>query len=158
MTKHGLAVVAVLGSMMSGMHASSAQVVGEYDGRNSDGFGVRLVVYQDASGKKYVTYAQEAALFYCDGKLLLTRGMPLSYGTALETQAPIANGKASFAGSSNDLSALQGTVSFKGSTASGTLIGYAALFVGKTQPPNDTSAKSCMTRDLTFTAAPANPL
>ena len=131
---------------------------GEYTGTNSDGFTVHLVVYQDSAGKFFLTYMQLAALFYCDGKLLLTRGQKLSYGASTEINSPIVGGKAKFAGKSNDLSAVTGEVQFHGDKAEGNLTAYSALFSGTRSPPNDSEAKSCVTNALTFKGKLASPL
>lgn len=138
--------------------SACAQVPGEYTGTNSDGFTVHLVVYQDSAGKLFLTYMQLAALFYCDGKLLLTRGQKLSYGAATEVISPIVDGKAKFAGKSNDLSAVTGEVQFHGDQAEGSLTAYAALFSSTKSPPNDSEAKSCVSKPLTFKAKPASPI
>ena len=140
------------------MGVAHAQVPGEYDGTNSDGFNVKLVVYKESSGKLRLSYVQLAAFFYCDGTMLLTQGQKLSYGAATEIYAPIEGGTAQFAGKSNDLSAVTGTVRFHGDLAEGSLTAYAALFAGTRSPPNDNEAKSCSTKNLTFKAKPANPL
>ncbi len=138
--------------------SARAQVPGQYVGTNSDGFTVELIVYQDSSGKLFLTYAQLAALFYCDGTLLLTRGQEQSYGAATEVSAPVNDGKAKFAGKSNDRSAVTGEVQFHGDAAEGSLTAYSALFSGAKSPPNDAEAKACKTKDLTFKAKVANPL
>ena len=73
-------------------------------------------------------------------------------------EAPIKDNKASFAGKSNDLSAMTGTVLFNGDKMEGNLVAYASLFSGTKSPPNDAEAKSCKTRDLTFKAKLVNPI
>ena len=138
--------------------AAWAQVPGQYAGTNSDGYTVNMVVYQDSSGKLFLTYVQLAALFYCDGTLLLTRGQKQSYGAATEISSPIDVGKAKFAGKSNDRSAVTGEVQFHGDEAEGSLTAYSALFSGTRSPPNDGEAKSCETKDLTFKAKIVDPL
>ncbi len=152
----------IAGGLLSSISAIAspalAQVPGQYAGFNSDGFAVELVVYQKPSGRLFLTLVREAALFYCDGKLLLTSGQQRAYGAAIIMEVPIQDGVATFAGSSNDLSALSGTVKFDGENISGTLVAYASLFAGTVTPPNDFEAKSCKTHELRFKAKPTNPL
>ena len=110
-----------------------------------------------SSGKLYLTLVRLAAYFYCDGSLLLTRGQKLAYGAAIAMEVPIRNGKISFAGRSNDLSAVTGKAEFNADKVTGSLVGYAALFAGSKVPPSDFEAKSCRTENLTFTAALSKP-
>ena len=145
-------------------HSAAAQVPGQYVGSNSDGYQVTVGVYQNPKGKLFLTLVRDVAYFYCDGKLLLTSGPPGTpakaepYGAAVVVEVPIENGSVNFAGRSNDLGALTGTVTFDGEKASGRLVGYAALFSGTQTPPNDAEAKSCRTHDLRFSAKLAGPL
>lgn len=148
---------------MFGINAAAAstavaQMPGQYIGNNTDGYQVTLFVYQNNKGKLFLTVVRDVAYFYCDGKLLLTNGPPGTpakaepYAAAVLMEEPIENGSATFAGRSNDLGALTGTVTFDGENASGRLVGYAALFAGPKKPPNDAEAKSCRTHDLRFVA------
>ena len=143
---------------------AAAQVPGQYVGSNSDEYQVTLMVYQNPKGKLFLTVVRDFALFYCDGKLLLTNGPPGTppkiegYGAAFVKELPIKDGAVTFAVRSNDLSLVTGTVTFDGDKASGRLVGYAALFAGSKTPPNDAEAKSCRTRDLKFTAQLKGPL
>ncbi len=155
-TKKFLSSAAILGAAFVAATSAHAQAPGQYTGKDSDGFDVTLNVYQGKKGTPLLTLVRAVGFFYCDGKELLTLGQPVPYGGAILLHVPFKNGTAEFAGTSNDLSALTGTVAVDGTGLSGSLEVYAALFSGKASPPDNAVARSCKTRHLTFTAQPSN--